>query len=255
MKKQFGFTLIETLLVLAIAGMIIVLGLRQYQIYRSDADVQFVNYDIDHLFQAMTNYYYANCAGDMDTNATPPIPDPRSGNLFLWAMKNLSATPPPPFAINITNDLTNQGFLTTPLSVNNPLVESYLVQFNENTPQTKSVNGTPVGTIITWNIQVAALVREPSRINALKLLLNADCVSDVDKNNPNLVTACESHPAPGSYLVFERPPKVASPNIPSGLETMSPVLQQFKQMYNTYGTSQLMSSSHSPEYQYYNCGT
>ena len=60
MTQQKGVTLIEVMLVLAIASLLILLGIRQYQSYKGDINIKQFNYDIDKIFKAMKEFYSTN---------------------------------------------------------------------------------------------------------------------------------------------------------------------------------------------------
>jgi len=257
MKKQNGFTLLEILSMMVIGMMILFFSVKQYQSYRIDADFQQFHYDIDNLFQAMARFHRANCQGSF-TSTTPPTPI--GGRLFI-AAANQRTPPFPPFPISINNDLIAGGFLSNAPAINHVIADSFIVQFNEYTQPRMictnasncAANQRQVGTIVNWKIQVAAHMRDPTRTNLYRRILNADCISRVAGA---IVTPCAAAPAAGGdYLVFERLASFASPKATSGLEPMSPALQQFQQFYTTNPITNLTSNPNSSQNQYYSCGS
>ena len=68
-SQAAGITIFEVLLVLVIASLFIVMGLKQYQSYKFDANINQLEYNIDQLFGAMAGYYRANCDGSITPRA------------------------------------------------------------------------------------------------------------------------------------------------------------------------------------------
>ena len=280
-KHQLGITLMEALLVLAIAAAIMVLSMRQYQTYRIDADMNQLTYNVKVLAQAAARYYYANCdKGTLDPRNLP------AGTTV--------------YPLNITNDLITPQYLPQ-MVAQNPLVDSsgpgngYSVQFNATTSnrtvctQTSGGNcvaSTPVGTIVQWTIQVSVLLKNPSIINMAQGKLNAECTSSANTNNsvesclqaPSFFAICftlrsmpfglgnaaanslgcpvGTNPASyNNYLVWTMAPSFVSKETQSPLWVTNPVVKQFKQLYTTYNLNDLTTGNHSPEYQYYLCGS
>jgi prepilin-type N-terminal cleavage/methylation domain-containing protein len=62
-KKNWasGVTLLEVMLVIAIAGSILAMGISQYQSMQRDSNVRQVQANVDTLFNAMAYWYKANC--------------------------------------------------------------------------------------------------------------------------------------------------------------------------------------------------
>ncbi len=67
-SRQSGFSLIELALVLAIAAVIILIGINRYQQYRFNADIEVVKQNINLLFNALNTYYRQNCNKDTPFN-------------------------------------------------------------------------------------------------------------------------------------------------------------------------------------------
>lgn len=154
-------------------------------------------------------------------------------------------------------------------------------------------SNTMIGTIVNWQIQVSAALEKPADATIIANITAADCLSSstgtdsvVDcANAGDYATVCEGATAtmgtalPGSpeyiaaqtafsnkgcgnsssygdFLSFQRSPTFSvAPEGQSGLGMTEKTLQQFKQMYETANINYLTNVSHSPEYQYFNCGS
>jgi len=257
MQSIRGMTLPEVLLVLAIAGTIMVFGIRQYVSFKSDADVQQLQANIDQLFQAMTAFYIANCGGTLTSG---PPPTPQGGLLFIHAIKNINTSPIPPYPIDLQKNIVANGYMTTPLPFS-ALVDSstpgldYVLQFNVS--NSTHPNG---GVVLTWKMQVAVLLKDQKLNSAYRIYLNAQCISNMNKPKsgelPTVNVCTSTTPTDATYLVFERIATNASQKKVSDLSQSTPELMQFKQMYEVSPITNLKSASHSPdEYQYYSCGS
>lgn len=284
-KRDEGIGLIEVLLVLAIAAAIIVMGIRQYQSFRQDADVQQLKYNIDTIFQAMNQFYKVNCLGSVN-----------AAGVLVPGLLNPSHKPVPvsPYPIIITTDLVNNGFLAAnpfPLS---PLVDNssppfggYVAQFNQtalasntkkvcvaakgpypNNPATgiaasqNCTSAVAVGTIVTWNAQVAVLMKNSATAQQYLKMLNADCTSTKGLlGKGTTVSPCGSGGlislgAKGAYLVFTRQPTFSSTGTTPDEWEANQTASQFTQMYTTYPVVYLLNSAGQTQSgpQYYYCG-
>lgn len=255
-KKQMGLSIFELLFFLVIAGMLVILGIRQYQMLRLDNEAQQAQANVNTILQAMGTYYKANCFG------TYAPGDYKPGTL------NPDHVPPPQpqYPINIKTDLIQAGFLNSPnIFYPNPFINSagavgtsgYVAQFNQSTSiryictAANCAQKVAIGTIISWQAQVAFLTTDPSQAATYKDLLNADCTSSI---NGSTVQPCSSN-RPGPYLVWERLPSMASPPTTSAFWPFNPTVKQFNQMYTTYPINYLMSTvSKDPTMQYFLCG-
>jgi prepilin-type N-terminal cleavage/methylation domain-containing protein len=259
--KQSGFTLLESMLVLAIASSILLLSVRQYQSYKIDSDVNQVLYNVDQLFQAASYYYQANCRNQV--NSTTMVPIANSGVL------DPSNNPSSPLAVS-PNNLYLSRYLSQLLPIN-PIVfynaaaapmSGYVVQFNLQTPQTQRVvnlsgGGTAnAGTIYVWKIQVAVRLANAAKASQYLNLLRGDCLS---RQVGSIVTPCPSVLAPpvagDSYVVFERLPSLPSSEGNSGLNATNVMVKQFNQQYTTYPILYLTSGVTPVPPQNYLCGT
>lgn len=195
-KPQRGMTLLETLLVLLVAGSILIFSIRQYQNYRLDADIQLVKYNVDTIFEAMAGYHKVNCYGRTDPAFSNQVPHGQIVPGALNPDNPLAANPP--VSIDIEADLAKNGFWPLniakatppnpqpPLIPESPLVDStgpglngYIAQFNQYTSSrqictepasaapvinptdtTQCSNASTVGTILLWKVQVAILLAD-----------------------------------------------------------------------------------------------
>ena len=64
MKKIVAFTLLEVLLVLAIAGAFIMMSFKCYQAYAQEQNLAALQSNVQMLFQAMDQYYVSHCRND-----------------------------------------------------------------------------------------------------------------------------------------------------------------------------------------------
>jgi len=256
-KRHTGLTLLETMLVLAIASLLILLGLRQYQTYLLDAQIQQVKANVDTIMQGMLFFYRAQCYGTVNTSTGILAPGKLNPQSFL----NFNV--PSIFPINIPSDLVTPGYLTTVVPLN-PIVDSsqpgtyegYVAQFNLEqstkyvctSAQTNAVAfgpndptcATKIGTIINWNIQVAVALKDTAQAQTYLSLLQGNCLSSI---NGVTVTPCSGGTGSGSYVVFERSPSMVSSHITSDFQLHNPIGQQSNQLYSTYNTSYLIQSN------------
>jgi type II secretory pathway pseudopilin PulG len=281
--QQQGATLLEVLLGMAIAGAILVLGIRLTQSLQNTQQLEQLRYNIDQLFQAASNYYKANCASG-DFSPTPPdvlSPYPRSTSTGISYPPALTSY----FRIPVVGKLIGDGYLTN-WSPANPMVDNtggesgYIVQLNPIVLNTISANACEVvrkgircvkttptstiptnqATIVTWTIQVAVKVKPASKARAYAAVLGADCVSGESVGSvPTTVDACPSANPAANYLVWKRTPSATTLKNASVLNATLPQLQQFNLQYThdvnyelNSGYSTTTSPSQAPVY--YLCG-
>jgi prepilin-type N-terminal cleavage/methylation domain-containing protein len=274
--SQRGVTLLEIMLVLVIGAMLLIFGLRQYQMYREDADARLLMNNINALMLATARFYQANCYGQSD---------PAGGIVAGTGLLHPSNNPPDQYPINIPTILVTGGYLSTNLATIfplNPIVDSagantygYVVQLNSykqnrliciegtnaisgaNDPKCNSTS--QIGQSIIWKIQVSILVRDVTKINVYKNILGADCASSYSGTVVNRCSANKS----GPYLVWERMPSAV---MTDGVQTQaSPganqMVNQFTQLYRAYPAQVTANQqgytppSNSAERQYFVCGS
>ncbi len=245
---QTGVNLLETMLVLVIAGTILVFGLRQYQLYRVEQSFEQVKYNVDQLFLAAAHFYQANCSAEkvLDPNFTPP--------------------PSNPYPLDISKDLQTPGFLLNWQPLNELIDDTaagqgYVVQLNSSTatrniyacwnfdtptctlPQSIQSNQK---TIILWRIQIAVKLKNAANIRTYQSPLLADCVSDT-------ATACKQDAANPTYLIWQRLPSFASPKTRTSLWVTMPVLKVFNLQYTHDQMYEFQNETYA-ESQNYLCG-
>jgi Tfp pilus assembly protein PilE len=265
-RHQLGITVLEILLVFAIAGTFAALGINQYRQYRMQQDVALVQRNVNTLFAALANYYQANCKDQYDSAGAPIT---NSGALSPTSI----AYPPASTAYQAVNvsALVSAGYLTQWQPVN-PLVNptsNYIVQFNPMTSsryvstnfsyQTPPLSSPKIiakaDTVVIWRAQVAVRISDTANIQTYKGLMAADCISSL-KNN--IVTPCNANPTAGDYLVWERLPSFASPRTSSGLWLSMARVRQFNESYqnDTFYALNIDDSAWntSTHYEIYLCG-
>lgn len=257
LNQQRGISLIEVMLAFAIIASIVVMALNQYNVFNNDKDAQQVNYNVDLLAQAAANYYWANCRGQYDPTTKKIIP----GKLSPY-----NATPPvpgTPVLIDVTADLVNTGLLqSAPSTANNHYVTSYIVQFNETLiPQSRMACDDAdcntsklkqIGTLVSFDIQISAKIRDTTKSAAYKNLLGANCVSSLSGTT---VLPCTPPPpaAAKTYVVFIRKPALPTPSANAPLDSERANLQSFSQQQTVNPIGNLIAGDHTTEYQYFLC--
>lgn len=247
-----GVTLLEVLLVLAVGGMLLVLGIKQYNFYQRGAEIAELQANADQLFFAAVKYYQAECGKDklLDPLANPSLPDQ--------------------VILNVQTDLIDGGYLDNKFPKNNRLVndgsgyKGYYVQLNKDDSYKRTIEvcddvdctsttTKEIGTIIIWHIQVGVRMKNNSStdLNNIKNALSANCLSAASGAG---VRTCAQNVS-GDNIVFELLPgyAVSRSDAQSQFWMSTPIVTQFNQMYTTEPLSKLMTVDHIPEYQYYYC--
>ncbi len=275
-KKQAGVTLIEIMLVIAIAAMLIFFSIRQYQIFKLDNDVRALQVNVDQLFEGMGRFYQAECYGRTRSNV--------SSFPTTYGRLNPRVSSVTTFPIAPVTDLETPGYINGadfPLS---PLVDTtgdaddepfngYVLQFNRISEVKQACTSVcnasqvvtglnsagnccatrNVGTIVTWIPQVAVLLKNPDTALAYLRLLGADCLSSMSGAN---VTPCTgTGPGSGNYVVWERQVSFGSQDAATDSMLLNPTVKQFTNMYRVEPMTSVTGKSHSPEFQYYVCGS
>lgn len=254
-KRHYGITLLEAVLALTIASMFVVLGMRQYVIYKHGTDVYDLQTQVDQLFYSAALYYQKECARHY---ALDPKDHPSIGATKV---------------LDINTDLIQRGYLASSFPRINNFVDSsggyqgYVVQLNKVEVKRYDVpcdipnacrNDEQLGTNILWRIQVSVLMKDTTAtgLSTAKNLLNATCLS-TGSGAPTSVAECDAN-TPGDYLVFERLPSFTTSEnegISPYWQSMPYVTQYKEDMDPEYSRTELLSRSHSPEFNYYYCGS
>jgi type II secretory pathway pseudopilin PulG len=255
--RQQGISLLEMLLVFALASSIILFALQRFNQYTFERNVQTVQAHVKELFQALGYYYQINCSQVI-------IPNPAGGSDTIRpGTLDPMNTPIDPFPLtNINTIFTAVGLGSVWPFLKNPIVdvaglnnnEGYVVQFNRST-STRDVQldsgSKSVGNIIIWRAQVSVLLRSNLDAAFYQKVLGADCLSSASADN-HTVQPCSAQ-NPGNYAVWEKLPSYTSPDSNTDLWPSLPVLKQFNQMYSTYPITVLTSDT-APNQQNYLCG-
>ena len=248
-----GVTLMEILLVIAIAAFLVIIGVRQYAIFSRDNAVKQLQYTVSLLFQGAKNYYQANCrcpfdipsnayvcsgsTGTLDPSYTPASPSPfpvvKTTNLLSTFIQW-----PPPFNRLIDSTVGQNGFIvqfnlqgTTPGN----RIQPFATYFNwEGTMPTSLVfpSTVVIGKIYHWSVEVGVKLNN----SANSAVLGADCSTSLDGSG-NLYPCVPNHP--GNYVAWERTPSF-SPMQSTAWWLIMPRIRQFNQLYTNddmYGAS------------------
>jgi type II secretory pathway pseudopilin PulG len=247
MKKSQGITLLEIMLVLAVASSLFLIGLRVYQQFKQQRISAEIKANADTLMQGMARYYQAYCRSGGKLNSTAAS-----------------------VAINITDDLINKGFIDATWQMPSPIVASYVTQFNSffatryvsananwpNPPD--ALTAKPImrsSSVLIWKIQVAAKINDRKNIDTYRSLTGATCISSLAGE---IVNPCTTSSKTGDYLVWERLPSYASPESKSPLWPSIARSKQFNQDYTNDDFYALNTDDStwdvSTQYEVYLCG-
>lgn len=248
-QLQKGMTLLEVILVLAIASTFVAMGFRVYQGFNADRNLQQINYNVDVLFQGLKAFYSSTCSTLQVSSANP-------------------------FPIVISDLVANKFIEQQWPPFQSPIVDSssYVVQFNRST-STRNISqcykdvGTNVvtcstpqeiiakNTVLLWRLQVAVKVLDVAQAENYRAMLGANCVSSLVGS---IVTPCSASPNPaGGYLVWERLPSFATPNASSAYWPSIHGVLQFKRQYTNddfYAFTTNDITYNGGAYQNYLCG-
>jgi type II secretory pathway pseudopilin PulG len=273
-KRQEGITLLEVILVLTIASALLVLSTRIYRLHQQQLQITRLQYNLDAMFNALSQYYYANCSNSSAAGGL----NPGGGNLWSSTGSGVNLSQPQLMGLytasyglkdylKLTNLANNDSIVDNSGDTNAVQYSGYVLQFNPKiTTNAETIGactttpgcGTPVETAhvtntstVLFSMQVAIKVFMPSSFSSAQKLayvtayqnaLGADCSSVLVSG---VVTPCASATASSTnnYLVFTRMPSFSSSTAASRLWQSLPYLKQFNvqfthdQMYElTYGS-------------------
>jgi type II secretory pathway pseudopilin PulG len=285
-KNLIGLTLIETMLVLSIAAFLILLGMRQYQQYRIDASFVQVKKNVDVLFQALGQYYQANCRNVSDEAISSLTGKPATstkGDLAPGGNLNVDYTLTNKAYLIDIQQMVQNHYLPPNWQTITPIVDtdSYVANFifmlgtkqmyacwnyytTSSTVQCNTAlyfpSSTDVGPtdiqpdqVAFWLVQVSAHVyndTDGSKTLAYLGPTGANCAS----GSPD---TCDGSTTP-SYLIWQQLPTKSGSKINSDLW----VSQQQEAMFNQQYTHDVMYEFANPNYAptgsnidyYYLCG-
>ena len=269
-KIQKGVTLLELMLVLVIATAFLGFGIRLYYQYQVQLNETKILFNVNQLFQAMSNFYRVNCRQALDTSGIPQS----SGSLDP-TVTDVGGTLLKIFPLEVGNDLVTPGFISGwhPLNIlldNTPKPDQgYFVQFNRvidanttkdatlgvyactgstNPPSCDATGGAFVDStknppatqsaVVTYMAQVAVKISTKLNAGQLKQYMSdmgAQCYSTLSGTQ---VLPCPTIPkkpptsSKNAYLVWERSVSYyASDDIQSTYWLSQPYLNQFKKQY------------------------
>jgi len=240
-----GIVLIEMILVLAIASTIILMGLRVYNFFRADQQLNQLSYNVDLIFQSVSKFYHANCRGFSGNNdgVLNPSQNPTSPYVVLnntvstlISQSYLDSTQLIPSLLLDTANTgtTNQGYFAQLNLLNatdrqyywcmtNPTTQVYTC----STPSSGATTNTGIGNVQVWQAQVAIKVADYNTALIYQQKLGADCVSTLATNSSGTgtyIVPCSTSTSSSTssssssstnnlptYVVWTRIPSLASP--------------------------------------------
>lgn len=263
--KARGMSLLEVMLVLAIASSIMLAGLRIYQSFDRDSGYLILRSNVDLLFQAMKTYYQDQC-----NLYFSPDSSIRASGALTFNSNNPAA--PVPFDVNTTkNYLSSPWPRGSSVLANKVISSTYFAQFNPSTvntkqayvcssfasPQCSAPAPIPGSNVVLWQSQVAVKMKDPTMTTYYLAVAGADCA--VNSLSGKLPVDCSTGVSMGNsatYMVWQRMPSFSSPTIKSSLWISNPVTKLFKLQYTHDPMYELYNSSAEPSevYKYYYCG-
>lgn len=271
--KISGMTMIELILVLAIATSLILMGLTMYRSAQIDKDYFILQSDVDFLFQAMKGYYQQQCDLAFSSQGTLST----RGALTFNPGGGSPASSLAPVSFDVTTvpsyiDFAWPRFTTVVASGTSNNV--YFAQFNPNTvTKNKNVyacstyatgtaqclNPIPItsSNIILWQSQIVVKMKDPTKTTYYVAKVGADCA--VNTYTVGDVVDCSTGKSLGSsaqYMVWQRMPSFSSPDIQSSHWVSNPVTKEFKLQYTHDPMYEMYNPSATPPdvYNYYYCG-
>jgi len=265
-KCQNGVSLLEVMLVLAIAASIILMGMRLIGQFRYQASEQKLAATINQLFQGMNGFYYANCRQVLDQNSVAqssgnldPLVADASGfkSIYPLSISNLipriaSANDWSPYNALVDNTVGEKGYFMqfnrVIESLNDPVMSVSACTGSDAPPSCNRTDGKVLSSsnvpssqshVATWVAQVAVKLSPTltsTQWTQIKNDLGATCVSN--KVGSSIAT-CDSSPTAAGYLVWTRTPAAFNPNISSEYWASMPYVTGFNRQYTNDGMANL----------------
>lgn len=269
--KASGMTLIETILVLAIAASLVLLGFSMYRSAETDNSYRVLQANVDFLFQAMKGYYQQQCDLAFSSQGTLGS----GGALTFNPSGGTSGSVSVLFDVTTVQNYTDFVWpQSAKVVASGKANKVYFAQFNPTsatnnknayacstyaTGKAQCLNPMPItnSNIVLWQSQIVVKMKDPSKTTYYLAKAGADCA--VNTYSIGNIVNCASGVSFGNsalYMVWQRMPSFASPNIQSSLWGSNPVLKEFKlqythdPMYEMYNPSAVPSSV----YRSYYCG-
>jgi hypothetical protein len=264
-QHSAGITLLEAMLVLAIAASIILAGLNVYRTYETDKEYFILKTNVDLLFVAMKNYYQQECNLYFDKSGTII----ETGKLVFTPGNYASVA----FDVSTANQYLSVGWPRMTSLTSRVPTNAYLAQFNPNVTGIKNayvcfkpgntvICDAPLpilsSNIILWQSQIAVRMNDPKKASYYVAKAGADCaVNSIPTNGPvNCATSGIPIGGQASYLVWQRMPSFSSSNVSTPHWMRNPVLKIFKLQYTHDPMYELSNPNASPAevYKSYLCG-
>lgn len=214
---HYGATVLELLLVLAVFSVLLALGVKQYTMYKQSADFEQIKYNVDVLFQAMSNYYYANCENNTIFNIASTTP-------YLIT----------PSQLVTGNYLTLANLKPAKVLTSGVYDTTYLMQFAPYST-TKVIGGNTV-TVYAWKMQMAVNFVSSTTVNDASVYskrIGADCV--IKALPPT--NSCSVPGTSPTLSFFSRMPSSSNLSFDQGGSWLArPVINSFKAFTDTPAT-------------------
>jgi type II secretory pathway pseudopilin PulG len=286
MKKMSGITLLEILLVIAIAASLILLAITQFEQFKRQAAFLDVKRNVDILFRALGQYYQANCRSLTDQSIADTVgknPTVLQGDLAPGGLIADYTISNQEYSVDIQEKLVKKHYLASDWPLYSPVVDndSYAAKFifllttkqayacwnfknqagNVNCNISQYYPGdTDVGPqtiqdkqVAYWLIQVSVKVpndTDGSKTIALLGPTGANCASSVPDR-------CDGSDTP-NYLIWQQLPTKSSSRISSDSWEAQNQEALFNQQYTHDVMYEIATSNYAPPGSsidtYYLCG-
>lgn len=290
-KKLQGMTLLEVMLVLLIGASITVMGIRVYQSWVLQSNIEQVKSSVDTLLSSVANYYQAVCGQTSSPVLSPTSINPVVINISTTLMGLPGGSGSGPVTVSpkyLISSIIPNPLLDTTAATGS--LQGYYAQLNpiSGAMQTyacwnfgTSTYGTSVkydtGPYNTSNVVCSnkpqpstptyAPLPSPAAVIVWKAQVAVKLRSDLNAatyqqlmaadctsslSGTGGVAPCKDN-TPGQYLVWERLPSLASPDTSSGYWISMPGIKLFKRQYEHDQMLELTGSTGTGS-QYYLCG-
>lgn len=254
MKRQIGVSLVEVMLVLAIGGFLVMMGLRQYMSYRLDADVALIKSNVDTIYAAMSSYFQANCGGAGGTlspyNKATDFTAAKTIDISADLVKGHYLNQSQVLAVSLVVGSPDQSTILSgykarfmPTKVERPAMPTQSDQVNYTWTNTEST-----GWIVMWTPQIMVELKDPNKAKMLQLLTQATSCTKTDWQSQG---ACDAK-TPALFFTHQ----VSFTNhagAGSDYWVMSPMLNQMRDQEGIYNPAVVLSAG-SQDDQFYYCG-
>jgi prepilin-type N-terminal cleavage/methylation domain-containing protein len=239
-----GVTLLEVMLVLAIAATLIVMSFQFFYRYRTQNAYDQIKNNVDTLFEGMRRFFYVNCQEGVLSplhNPAPSLNDPFSIDIkTLLIDKSFLSTTWPIESSRTDIAYAYQGysakFIPKQIETGRKMTACYNFNDSKGVQCYEGKIDYPQNIILNWQMQVVVKMTTWNEAQALYIYLGANCVK---KDAPSDTTPvdCSSSDSDGEYVVFLSMPSISS----SDLSMTMPVVKNFNLLY-----------THDPMYELYN---